>query len=86
VEAGVICRMFSPSGVVMLSAVLNSARAVHMSIAVVQAFVGLREMIAANKDIAARVEKLECRHDATASVIGVLVEEIDGIAHEVSKF
>jgi phage regulator Rha-like protein len=51
--------VFTESGVVMLSAVLNSARAVHMSIAVVQAFVRLREMIAANKDIAARVEKLE---------------------------
>lgn len=61
----------------MLSAVLRSARAVRMSIAVVQAFVRLREMIAANKDLAARVEKLEHGQRQTASIIEVLVDEID---------
>ena len=40
---------FSEHGVVMLSAVLNSARAVGMSIRVVDAFVRVRELIASNK-------------------------------------
>jgi len=43
----------------MLSSVLNSERAVEMSILVVNAFVRMRELIASNKDLAARVEKLE---------------------------
>lgn len=51
--------------VVMLSAVLNTARAVEMSVFVVSAFVRMRELIAANKYIAARVEKLERGHDRT---------------------
>jgi hypothetical protein len=71
--------VFTEHGVVMLSAVLNSARAVQMSIMVVQAFVRLREMIAANTDLAARVEKLEHGHRQTASILEVLVDEIDGL-------
>jgi len=43
----------------------------------------MRELMATNKDIAARMEKLENRHDRTASVIGVLLEDIDRLAHEV---
>jgi hypothetical protein len=70
---------FTEHGVVMLSAVLRSARAVQMSILVVQAFVRLREMIAANKDLAARVEKLEHGQRQVASIIEVLVDEIDSM-------
>jgi len=76
---------FTEHGVVMLSAVLKSARAVEMSIVVVDAFVRMRELIASNKDIAARMEKLERGHDRTASVIEVLVEDIDRLADEVKE-
>jgi hypothetical protein len=38
-------------------------------------------MITANKDLAARIRKLEEGHRETSSVIRVLVDEIDGIAH-----
>jgi hypothetical protein len=48
-----------------------------------RAFVRLREIIASNKDIAARIEKLERGHSRTASVIDVLVEDIDRLAGEV---
>ena len=41
---------FTEHGVVMLSSVLNSDRAIEMSILVVNAFVRMREMIASNKD------------------------------------
>ena len=67
----------------MLSSVLRSERAVRMNILIMRAFVRLREMIAANKDLAARIEKLEAGQKQTASIIDVLVEEIDGIAREI---
>ena len=76
---------FTEYGVVMLSAVLNSDRAIQMSILVVDAFVRMRELIASNKDIAARVEKLERSYDRSASVIEILVEDIDRLAHEVKE-
>lgn len=62
----------------MLSSILNSERTIEMSILVVNAFVRIRETMATNKDIAARIEKLERRHNRTASVIEALVEDIDG--------
>jgi hypothetical protein len=74
---------FTEHGVVMLSAVLNSPRAVEMSILVVDAFVRMRQLIEHNTDIAARVENLERGHDRSASVIEILVEDIDRLAHEV---
>ena len=74
--------VFTEHGVVMLSSVLNSERAVQMNILVIRAFVRLREMIATNKDIAARVEKLERSHDRTASVIEVLIEDIDRLGRK----
>jgi len=74
---------FTEHGVVMLSAVLRSARAVEMSILVVDAFVRMRELISSHKDLATRIEKLERGHHRTASVIEVLVEDIDRLAGEV---
>jgi hypothetical protein len=43
----------------------------------------MRKLMEANKDIAARVEKLEHGHDRTASVIEVLADDIDRLAREV---
>ena len=67
----------------MPSAVLRSHRAVHMSIAIIRAFVRMRELIASNKEIAARVEKLESGQHRASSVIRLLAEDIDRLAHEV---
>jgi len=69
----------------MLSAVLRSSRAVQMSINIIRAFIRMRELIASNKDIAARVKELERGHDRTASVIEVLAEDIERLAHDVKQ-
>ncbi len=52
----------------MLSAVLRSDRAVHMSIVIVRTFVRMRELMAANKDIAARVESGTLRGSRAALI------------------
>ena len=76
---------FTELGVAMLSSVLNSERAVPMNMSIMRAFVRLREIIAHNKDFAARIEKLEQGHGRTASVIEILVEDIDRLAHDVRQ-
>ena len=68
---------FTEHGVAMLSAVLNNARAVQMSILIVRAFVKMRELLASHKDLAARVEKLESAQKKHGSIIAVLADEID---------
>ncbi len=70
---------FTEHGVVMLSSVLRSERAVQMNIAIVRAFVHLREMIAAHQDLAERIGNLEAGHEQHASVINLLAEEIEAM-------
>jgi hypothetical protein len=50
---------FTELGVAMLSSVLNSDRAVQMNIYIMRAFVKLREIMATNKEVAEKIEKLE---------------------------
>jgi hypothetical protein len=52
----------------MAATVLNSKRAIQMSVLVVRAFVRRREMLANNRQLAAKVNELEDRletHDST---------------------
>lgn len=77
--------VFTQEGIAMLSSVLRSERAIQMNIAIMRAFVRLRELMAAHKDIAARVEKLERGQEHAASVIEVLVEDIDQLARKIDE-
>ena len=52
-------RMFTEHGAIMAATVLNSPRAVQMSVYVVRAFVKLREVLASNTTLARRLESLE---------------------------
>jgi phage regulator Rha-like protein len=66
---------FTEHGVAMLSAVLNSDRAVQMSIRIVRAFVKLRDLLAGNKELARRVERLAVTQQQHAvALIGVISE------------
>jgi len=74
---------FTQEGVAMLSVVLRSKQAIQVSIAIVRTFIRVRQILEQNRDIAARVEKLEGKHDRAASVIEILVEDIERLAAEV---
>lgn len=50
---------FTEQGVAMLSSVLNSPRAIAVNIEIMRAFVRLRELIASNRELAARLDQLE---------------------------
>lgn len=56
--------VFTEHGAIMLASVLNSAIAVQASVRVVRAFVRLREMVAANAQLARKLEELERRLDS----------------------
>jgi hypothetical protein len=53
----------------MLSSVLKSKRAVQVNIAIMWAFVKLREMIASNKELAKKFNELEKKYDAQFKVV-----------------
>jgi hypothetical protein len=68
---------FTEHGVAMLPSVLKSQRAVQMNIKIVRAFIKLRDLLATNRDLAARLDKLEAAQRKHPSVITILAEEID---------
>ncbi len=67
---------FTEHGAIMAATVLNSERAVEMSIFVVRAFVRLREMVSNNRQIVAKLEELEDRLEKHDSDIEQLIEAI----------
>jgi len=66
---------FTEHGVAMLSAVLNSERAVQMRILIVRAFIKLREVLATNRDLAERIDQLAATQKQHAvALVGVIRE------------
>ena len=60
---------FTEQGVAMLSSVLRSERAIQVNIAIMRAFVKLREILALHRDLARRLKKMEKEYDARFKVI-----------------
>lgn len=68
--------VFTEHGAIMLAALLNSERAVEMSVFVVRAFVQMREVLMGNKQLAAKLAELENRVGAHDEVIADLITAI----------
>lgn len=60
---------FTEQGVAMLSSILRSKRAIQVNIAIMRAFVKLREMMMAHKELARRLDELEKKYDAQFKVV-----------------
>ena len=64
---------FTEHGAIMAATVLNSPRAIEASVYVVRAFVRLREVLASNQELAAKLDQLEKKlasHDQ--AIVGIL--------------
>lgn len=64
---------FTEHGVIMAATILNSARATEVSVYVVRAFVALREMLAGNKELAAKLNELAHKVDSHDQAIAGLI-------------
>ena len=74
-------RAFTEQGVAMLSSVLRSKRAIQVNIAIMRAFVRLKEMIATHKDLAHKLEELEKKYDKQFAVAFDAIRQLmDNIA------
>ena len=68
--------VFTEHGAIMLASVLNSQRAVEMSVSVVRAFVLMREQLTATKELAQKLSELEGRVSGHDEAIQNLFEAI----------
>jgi hypothetical protein len=67
---------FTEHGAIMAATVLNSKLAVQMSVFVVRAFVRLREMLATNRQLTAKLDELERHVETHDTAIQDLIEAI----------
>lgn len=70
---------FTEHGVLMLSNVLKSGRAIEMSIKIIDVFVKLREMILTQKDIMLKLEVLEKQTSENNESIQLIFEALRGL-------
>jgi len=69
---------FTEHGAIMAATILNSPRAVEMSVFVVRAFVHLRELLASNTALARKLDELERKYkhhdEAIAAILSAIRE------------
>jgi ORF6N domain len=71
--------VFTEHGMAMFSSVLNSERAVQANIAIMRAFVQLRQVIAAHEELARNIDELEKKykeHDSPFQVVFHAIREL----------
>ena len=67
---------FTEHGVAMLSSILRSERAVQVNIAIMRAFVKLRELLSTHRDMARRLDEMEKKYDAKFRVVFDAIREL----------
>jgi hypothetical protein len=60
---------FTEHGILMLSSVLNSDRAVQVNIEIMRALVKLRQMLASNSELSRRLDELEGKYDRQFKIV-----------------
>ena len=67
---------FTEQGVAMLSSVLKSPRAVQVNIAIMRAFVRLRQILATHKDLAEKLQSMENKYDKQFKVVFEIIRKL----------
>jgi hypothetical protein len=67
---------FTEHGALMAASVLSTDRAVEVSLYVVRAFVGLREVLASHVDLERRLKSLEAKYDRQFKVVFDAIREL----------
>ena len=67
---------FTQEGVAMLSGVLRSPRAVAVHVAIMRAFVRLREMLSSHTELARKLEELEKKYDGQFQIVFEAIHQL----------
>lgn len=62
-------RVFTEHGILMLSSVLNSPRAIQVNIQIMRTFSKLREMILSHKELQRKIEAMEKKYDYQFKIV-----------------
>jgi len=67
---------FTEQGVAMLSSVLKSPRAVQVNIAIMRAFVRLRQLLATHRDLAEKLAEMEKKYDKQFKIVFEIIHQL----------
>ncbi len=67
---------FTEHGILMLSSVLNSKRAVQVNIQIMRTFTQLREMLTGNKELKRKIEEMEKKYDHQFQIVFKAIKEL----------
>ena len=67
---------FTEQGLSMLSSVLKSKRAVVVNIAIMRAFVRMREVAATHKELLSKIEEMERQYDAQFQEVFIAIKQL----------
>jgi len=67
---------FTEYGALMLANVLNSTKAVQVSVQIIRTFVRLREMMLSNNDLACKLAEMEKRYDSHFKAVFIAIRRL----------
>jgi phage regulator Rha-like protein len=67
---------FTEHGAIMAATILNSPKAIEMSVFVVRAFVKLREILSTNKELIHKLNELDKKYEKHDKDIKIIIETI----------
>jgi hypothetical protein len=77
---------FTEQGVVMLSGVLNSDRAIRVNIQIMRTFTKLRQLLSTHEELRQKIEEMEARYDEQFQIVFDAIRQlIEDKATEVDK-
>jgi hypothetical protein len=68
--------VFTDYGILMLSSVLNSERAINVNIQIMRTFSKLRQMLSAHEDIKKKIESMEKKYDSQFKIVFDAIREL----------
>lgn len=77
--------VFTEQGVAMLATVLNSETAIQANIAIMRAFVKLREMVASHKDLARKLADLEKKYDGQFQIVFEAIRQLIAVEEKPKR-
>ena len=67
---------FTEQGIAMLSSVLHSERAIKVNIAIMRAFVKLRELLLSNKELNQKMQEMEAKYDKQFRIVFEVLQQL----------
>ena len=82
---GYLPKAFTEHGILMLSSILNSRRAITVNIQIMRTFSRLRQMIASHSELKRKIEEMENKYDRQFKIVFEAVKNLMAVPDKSKK-